>query len=730
MLANTRNPWLFSVLLLILSYYIACFSIAGDTLSAAESLSVSESLVSQGSICELGFFNPGTSSNIYLGIWYKKFGVKFKDIITDPSSSRLELSEDGNLVLLDRSSKKPFWSTNLAFPMSNSTEAIIGDDGNFVLRDRYNVSTVFWESFDHPTDTLLPGGKLRIDKITGKSKQLISWKNSEDPASGMFSFGLDPNEGSQYILEWNRSQSYWSSGIWNGRFFNLAPEMTQNSIFNYSFVSNENESYFSYSLNNSTFIPSRFVINFSGMIQQQMWLAGHCIWNIFWFQPRQKSNVYALCVAFGMSHENVSNPCQCLQGFEPFSVKDTKLNDWSGGCVRESPLQCEDSMNTNSERDWFLKKSNVRLPVNSKVNLTGNATTCELACMKNCSCAAYAYNSSSGCMIWEGALLNLKLLSDGGEAGQDIYLRLSASEHRREKDSSNDLWLFDFSDEIQAINDGSNTKDCLKKRGKKDVELPLFSYESVSAATNNFSDANKLGEGEFRNEITLITKLQDRNLVRLLGCCIELDENILIYEYMPNKSLDFFLFDPTKKQMLDWRARFHIIEGVAQGLLYLHQYSRVRIIHRDLKPSNILLDNEMKPKISDFGLARIFGGNETQANTNRIGFFSIKSDLFSFGVLLLEIVSGKKNTGFYNSVSLNLLAYAWELWRYDRSLELMDPTIGYPSSTSIINEHVPLPTPKQPGFTPGRNMMDTNTSTMCAANCSINNITVSIMEAR
>ena len=154
MLTNTRNPWLFSVLLLMLSYYIACFSTAGDTLSAAESLSVSESLVSQGSIFELGFFKPGTSSNIYLGIWYKKFDVKVKDIsivwvanrenpLTEPSSSRLKLSEDGNLILLDRSSKKPFWSTNLAFPMSNSTEAIIGDDGNFVLRDKYNASTIY-----------------------------------------------------------------------------------------------------------------------------------------------------------------------------------------------------------------------------------------------------------------------------------------------------------------------------------------------------------------------------------------------------------------------------------------------------------------------------------------------------------------------------------------------------------------------------------------------------------
>ncbi|TYH84146.1 hypothetical protein ES332_D02G179000v1 [Gossypium tomentosum] len=165
---------------------------------------------------------------------------------------------------------------------------------------------------------------------------------------------------------------------------------------------------------------------------------------------------------------------------------------------------------------------------------------------------------------------------------------------------------------------------------------------------------------------------------------------MLIYEFVPNKSLDCFLFDTEKQKQLDWPTRLKIVKGTVRGLLYLHTDSRLKIVHRDLKPSNILLNEDMNPKISDFGMARIVEENHNLEYTKKIvgtygyiapeyalhGIFSFKSDVYSYGVLTLEIVGGKTNTSFYNPESTeSLLSYAWRYWTERRPLEIMDPTL-------------------------------------------------------
>ncbi|KAK4431834.1 Receptor-like serine/threonine-protein kinase SD1-7 [Sesamum alatum] len=256
--------------------------------------------------------------------------------------------------------------------------------------------------------------------------------------------------------------------------------------------------------------------------------------------------------------------------------------------------------------------------------------------------------------------------------------------------------------------------------------LQVFSFTQIAAATDKFSCENKLGEGgfgpvykgeldnglqiaikrlskgstqgteELKNELALTTRLQHVNLVKVLGICTEREEQMLVYEYMPNRSLDMYLFDPVKRLCLDWQKRVQIIEGVTQGLLYLQEYSQVTIIHRDLKASNILLDKEMRPKISDFGIARIFQKDENAASTRRIigtygyvppeyvkgGIYSRKYDVYSFGVLLLQIISGKKTSCLYGvHKNINLLQHAYELWKNDNSMDFMDPSLDDTSST-------------------------------------------------
>ncbi|XP_062087467.1 cysteine-rich receptor-like protein kinase 26 [Humulus lupulus] len=262
-------------------------------------------------------------------------------------------------------------------------------------------------------------------------------------------------------------------------------------------------------------------------------------------------------------------------------------------------------------------------------------------------------------------------------------------------------------------------------------EFLQYDFGTINDATDNFSVENKLGEGgfgavyrgrlpngediavkrlstdsgqgelEFKNEVLLLAKLQHRNLVKLRGFCLEGSERLLLYEFVPNGSLDRFIFDPIKRANFDWDSRYKIIQGIARGLLYLHEDSRLRIIHRDLKASNILLNEEMNPKISDFGMARLFVlEDQTQDNTRRVvgtygymapeyakrGRISFKSDVFSFGVLLLEILSGQRNGSFRHGENTeHLLSYTWRSWRNGTiSNNLVDPLMRVGSGSHDI----------------------------------------------
>ncbi|XP_014491813.1 cysteine-rich receptor-like protein kinase 10 isoform X3 [Vigna radiata var. radiata] len=358
---------------------------------------------------------------------------------------------------------------------------------------------------------------------------------------------------------------------------------------------------------------------------------------------------------------------------------------------------------------------------------------------------------------------------------------------------------------------------CYRKRVRKDwfrpssfhkiqteeswtTELPIIPLTTILQSTDNFSEACKLGEGgfgtvykgiladgtqiavkrlskfsgqgseEFNNEVLFIANLQHRNLVRLLACCLDENENILVYEYLPNKSLDFHLFDDEKRKQFDWKLRLRIINGTAKGILYLHEDSRVTVIHRDLKASNVLLDHDMNPKISDFGLARAFEIGQKQAKTKRVmgtygymapeyviqGLFSVKSDVFSFGVLVLEIIYGRKNSGLCMSEhGQTLLLYAWRTWGAGKCLETIDPmleksfigseierciqigllcvqedAIDRPTMSQVVlmlaNDTMILPKPKHPAFSIGIMASEVVYTSKSSKNVSNNDLTVSV----
>ncbi|KAM3731388.1 hypothetical protein ACB098_12G160000 [Castanea mollissima] len=819
------NPAKGNILLLLLSLLLVCpICTSLDTITPDQPLKDGDGqlLLSNQKTFALGFFNPGSSNHRYVGIWYNQIiektvvWVANRDVPLNDISGVLSINGKGNLVLHTQNQTTPIWSTNVSFSVSstNNSMAKLLDIGNLVLvlQDSQHVT---WQSFDYPTNTLLPFMKLGLDRRTGLNRFLTSWKSKDDPGIGNYSYQMVPTGYPQACLYMGRTL-LWRAGSWTGLRWSGVPEM-KSKLFNVSFVNNQDETTIMYSIFSNLADPKVFpksMVDESGIVRRSLWQETR--WVKYW------SSSLALCdkyLSFGPNsycdpYNEVNFECKCFPGFEPKSSRD---------CVREKQGV---SMCNNVE--GFVKLANMKLPDTSiaHVDMSLSMIECEQKCLRNCSCMAYASANENeggiGCLTWQGDLVDARTYPD---LGQDFYIRVDAivlAQYAKKNGLTQKkrmLAILGVSVAIMFLlvvpvvycfvtkkkKDSAEStlpyfKDSPSRRDldgtRRNSNLPLFDLRTIVASTNNFSIANKLGQGgfgpvykgllqngmviavkrlskcsgqgieQFKTEVALIAKLQHRNFVRILGCCIHKEEKMLIYEYLPNKSLDSFIFDETKRSCLDWGERFEIICGIGRGILYLHQDSRLRIIHRDLKASNVLLDNALNPKISDFGMAKIVGGDQIEANTNCVvGTYGYMSP--DFGVLLLEIITGKKNSTYHHDGPssnlighpnmINILSQVWDLWREDNSMKMVDPLLAeaYPANEVsrciqigllCVQEHAidrptmstvvfmlgndtHLPSPKQPAFILKDPYTSTNKSTSSTSN-SINEITLSTIDGR
>ncbi|KAM1792162.1 hypothetical protein ACFX12_036048 [Malus domestica] len=639
----------------------------GSSLTAT--IGDSSSWLSPSGDFEFGFSPLGNNDLFLLSIWYANIPDKTvvwyaydgNNPMVAPRGSVLNLTANSGLVLNNPQGGE-IWKSEIT--LGTVANGVMNDTGNFVLQHQNSGS--LWETFSNPTDTVLPGQTIERN---GK----LSCRQSEtNYTKGRFQLRLQ-DDGNLVLISVNLTtdkakKAYFSTKTTAG---NVPGSQGKELVFSSSgdmSVLRENDGRVPLKGTEGVSVRDNYIratLDFDGIFalySHPKYFTG----NASWISPL----VYMpddICLRLGVGVCGYNSTCklkpdkrptcECPKGFSFLDPKDIYR-----GCKPDLSRKSVTRVESVLLDKWVW----IGISIAAALVL----------------CTAYY-------------LLQRRrsALASAGENRTTI---------------ENEMIIF--------------------MKSKRHHDFSVFSYSSIVAATSNFAEENKLGQGgfgpvykgklaagqeiavkrlskcsgqgtsEFKNELILIYELQHTNLVHLFGFCIHGEEMMLIYEYLQNKSLDHFLFDPIRGLLLDWKKRFSILEGIAQGLLYLHKYSRKKVIHRDVKASNILLDENMNPKISDFGMARIFTQNELEANTRKVvgtlgymppesvgGIISVKSDVYSFGVLMLEIISGRKNNSFYNDDrALNLVGYAWELWKKGAGLELTDTTLG----NSFIKEQL------------------------------------------
>ncbi|KAM7519277.1 hypothetical protein LguiB_018239 [Lonicera macranthoides] len=588
------------LIFLLCCKYVSLCSASSDTLRLGDSLRNKETLVSSGGVFELWFFDTGGPSTYhYLGIWFKNDPRKTPVWVANRENPVLGNSGictvryDGNIVIVDIKQIAIIVNYGVVATSSNASAKIL-DSGNLILVMQEQEEKIIWQSFDYPTDTLLPGMKLGwfdIDTNHARMQYLVSWLSPTLPTTGSFALGLDGNHNRTRFNVWRGEFPLQHIGFWDGRSFRFFFESGSDS-YNFSFVSNEKDIYITFD-------------NKGGK-------------NISWFTLTSTGQIDE----YTMSSEGISI-----------------FSEMSG-----------------SMPDPIVVSGSIRL----------RPDDCEMICRANCSCIAYSSfrDDRTGCELYYGDRRDLRHIINKGKGF--IYVRGHLPTNSDLKRKRRLILAFTVPGVFMTV---------------MAIVISLLFYSRQRRRKRAIGISGREKDAA-RESVSLLL--------------FQFGTNVEAISEINNGD------DATKRTLLDWQQRIQIIEGIAQGLLYLHKYSRLKIIHRDLKTSNILLDGYMNPKISDFGMARIFDAESSQAKTRRVvgtygytspeyvvrGVYSTKSDVFSFGVIMIEIISGRKNTTFYEAeCSLNLLGYAWEMWKDGRCSGIMDPTLVEDSNV-VDNDRV------------------------------------------
>lgn len=414
----------FGTVLLLFTLLSVSYSL--DTLNKTQKLVNGQTLVSSQGNFVLGFFNRSTPAKWYIGIWYAVspdtvVWVANRDNPSNDSSNTLAVSE-GGIVLVD-SSQNTIWSFGVNSYLGEAFDPIMQllDSGNLVIKDQNSDETV-WQSFDYPTNTMLPGMKIGKNLTSGLERNLSSWKSSDDPSTGNYCYKME-TLGLPEIVLWDGKGIKFKTGVWVGLRFSGLPEMASyKNTVNFNFVSTPHEISYSFEANQD--VPLRVVLNETGVLQRMLWNQASKSWSEFWRWPSDMCDEYRKCGPFGICNTNEQPVCQCLPQFNERSHAEWSMRNTSGGCERKTePLSCQPNNND------FKLVQGVKLPdtESAAVVLHISIKECRRRCLENCSCLAFSLLDRAGneCITWGGKdLLDIRYIAEG----QDLYIKLDKSD--------------------------------------------------------------------------------------------------------------------------------------------------------------------------------------------------------------------------------------------------------------------------------------------------------------